>query len=148
MPGWKTHIAFSYIVCLPLLKLSQQFFVHEISFYLSIILIPIYGILPDVDKSNTKARKVVAISVTFLLAILFAVKFLFGLLFLPIIYFLLVKFPSKHRGYTHTIEFCILSAIPWLFLYFLLDIDTILVSLITAIAALTHIFLDKMGATP
>lgn len=114
--NYKWHTTFSIILFFLFIIINNIFNFFTITYVdnISLILISvIYGLLPDVDTTESKLGKILLLFS--LLAILFSFIFLhitFGIILTIIIIFFVLL---KHRGFTHTILASIIFSVPLLF---------------------------------
>lgn len=120
MSDWKEHIGiglFSSIVVFALLYYFIGNSILNIKFFLSIPLIIIYYLLPDIDSSGSKISKIIygiiLISVVFCGLMYFITDnhFFVALMIVIAIFGVLMLFLA-HRGFTHSILCAILFSIP------------------------------------
>jgi membrane-bound metal-dependent hydrolase YbcI (DUF457 family) len=116
-----------------------------------ILFVPLVSIFPDIDMKKSKSRKIFAIFISFLLALVYILLFpktwYYGLAYFFLSYFLITLLPTKHRGITHTFTFSILFSILLAsFFYFDFNLDFkssfFYFSIIFSVYTL-HLLLDK-----
>lgn len=112
MPNYRNHIILGLIILGTLGYFIK--FKSLLEFFMLLVIIIIYSLLPDVDSNSSKIGIFTKISLLF-----FALIFmLFGYYFIASLFCILViiLFFVKHRGFFHTFRAAILFSLPILYL--------------------------------
>ena len=114
MPSWKIHLIFN-LIFIPLfwkIFLGNLFSENLILFFFLLFLYELFSIFPDIDTSKSKIRDCISL----ILAAVITVMFMFNInmnsvIILPlgflILYLIFKYFPTKHRGFTHSLWFSV-----------------------------------------
>lgn len=154
MPNFLAH-SFIGFICGVIVAFYLQFSLIEI--FMCGLISFIFSAIPDIDHSNSKARKVYRKILYALLPIIsfyifyihLKINLLYSLvisvLFSPVLIFLSEKFIPKHRTLTHTFTFSVLiSLIFMIFLYVNNITNFVVYSICALLGIFSHLILDKL----
>jgi len=155
MPDWKVHISFSILLLFLVLKLFSTFdiMLDPYKIILLTFLCVFSGVFPDIDKANSKIRRIISLVLSSILILaLLHFKVFNNWYELPIVflfvYFLLRFFPTPHRSVLHTNKFSIIFTTFATLLLFLLGFsyrEVLLLSFTIFISYVSHLLLDGVG---
>ena len=146
MTDWKNHLVFSLVLFIIWFKFTMNDW-DAWKVFVVFILSSFLSVFPDIDKPNTKVRRVIALCLSLCFAVFFMLRFNFTyVVFAIFLYFLIRFFPTRHRTVTHTMFFAfnlsILLCILLLFAGFNF-IETSLAFCILFLSYISHLILDK-----
>jgi hypothetical protein len=155
MPSWKVHLIFNSL----LLFIWVRFLLNYgfISDYILLIFLMFFNmfltIFPDIDSSKSKIRNISAFMLASMITIYFFFNSNYNFVYLSIgfisFYVLFKFFPTKHRGFMHSLWFSILlsfmiTVMTWMmFRSTLLNLSLYFFFILSGY--LSHIFLDKIS---
>ena len=137
MSKFEHHIIGGAIATFLYLVLYDLFYKDVLFWHLllSILIIPLYSVFPDIDQPSSRTRKYFLI-LTFITIIILAVFEQYLVIMAIALAWALLLYISKHRGFTHSELFGVVFALPfviydWTF------------ALACYVSFLTHMFLDR-----
>ena len=136
MAGYKWHILFGAVFAGVVGYIINKFNLLTLPAGYAILSVPIifiYSMLPDIDIASSRIRKTVTTTgILFLLAaILSEIKWLSASIALVLLTFQFVK----HRRFTHTIPAAVLFSMPWIMISYMIALSAFL-------GYLSHLILD------
>lgn len=106
-----------------------------IDYLIGIVFIPLFAVLPDVDQSASKARKIfLVLAFAAITALALVQKYIF-IVAISLAYILII-YNSKHRGWMHSVWFAVFVCFPFLFYDFLF-------AGFAFMSFLSHVLLDR-----
>ena len=152
MPSWKVHLFFDSLLLLIFFRLFPTINQNFLLSIQLVILSYLLSLLPDIDSRKSKIRTFLAFISAFLISsylFIFSFDLIQSIFFFICIFIFLKLFPTKHRGFTHSIEFSILVAFFTTFslwLIFDLNFFQLYVSFIFLFSSYSsHLFLDSLS---
>lgn len=136
MSKFETHYYVGLAVAL-VYVLIRIFYVpaHFVNYWLAMVFIPLFAVLPDVDQAASKARKIFLILAFAAIIALALIKQYLFIVAISLAY-LLIIYNSKHRGWMHSVWLGLFVSIPFLFY-------DVIFSLFVFMSFLSHILIDK-----
>jgi len=155
MPSWKVHLIFNSLFLFVWVKFLLNYgFINDYILLLFLILFNTFlTMFPDVDSSKSKIRDFFAIILSSMITIYLLLNSNYNFVYLLIgfmsFYILFRFFPTKHRGFTHSLWFSILlsliiTVMVWItFSSSLLKLGIYFFFILSGY--LSHLFLDKIS---
>jgi hypothetical protein len=155
MPSWKVHLIFNSLFLFVWVRFLLNYgFISDYILLLFLIFFNTFlTIFPDIDSSKSKIRDVFAIIIASVITVYLFLNSSFNFVYLLIgfvsFYIIFKFFPTKHRGFTHSLWFSILlslviTVMVWITFNPSLQNLGIYFFLIFS-GYLSHLFLDKIS---
>ncbi|MEM5879583.1 MAG: metal-dependent hydrolase [Candidatus Aenigmatarchaeota archaeon] len=155
MPDWKVHLIFGLLFLSFWLSLNQIFSFSTLSFkkvFMFSLLALFISIFPDIDMKKSKSRKIFALFISTLVALIYFVLFpmtwYYTIAYFFLSYFFIILLPTKHRGITHKLTFSLIFsalATSLLYLVFNSTLEDLVFSFFFIFSIyLSHLLLDRL----
>ena len=155
MPSWKVHLIFNSLFLFVWVKFLLNYgFINDYILLSFLILFNTFlTMFPDVDSSKSKIRDFFAIILSSMITIYLLLNSNYNFVYLLVgfmsFYILFRFFPTKHRGFTHSLWFSIflsliITVMVWLtFNSSMLNLSIYFFFILSGY--LSHLFLDKIS---